>query len=152
MWKMSDYITKYNPNDDEMKFKWNVNKWISTWNGPGPNRIFPSILRKIFLSVKAPLTLNFNPSLASEIFSPLWEDSSILPLLKAGDRGVSILLAIPKFFYIFLLHRLFDSWCPRLSMLLFGVILLFLVWCSSLISSLVKRNKRRQKGIIMAFL
>jgi hypothetical protein len=63
--------------------------------GLGLDGISPSILRKIFLCVKALLTFIFNPSLASEIFPALWKE----PLFKTGDkrdffcyRGVSMMV------------------------------------------------------------
>jgi hypothetical protein len=77
---------------------------LDTQKGPGPNGIFPFILKRIGLVVKRPLAVLFNFSLLSGVFPCVWKESYVIPhLFNSEDkknisnyRGISILSSIPN--------------------------------------------------------
>jgi hypothetical protein len=87
--------------------------------GPSPDGITPSILKRLASVVKVPLTFVFNLSLSAGVFPAIWKESFVVPLFKSCDvscyRGISILSAIPKLFEKMVCDRITPVVRPVLS-------------------------------------
>jgi hypothetical protein len=81
-----------------------------------------SFMKRLALVVKVPLKFVLNLSLSAGVFTAIWKESFVVPLLKSSDkhdvscyRGISILSVIPKIIKKMVCNRITSVVCPVIS-------------------------------------